>query len=1649
MKNLRHFLSLMFFLLVPFTIMAQEDITDQYLQNADLSSFGEGWDYDFYTDWNTGADVPVVEFYHTWGANPGADIGYARDFHFTQTITLPAGDYRIAVSAFYREGNGNGTNTKAYIFAGDKQQYVYGLTAQEQADVSGRTGKYVGASDLLRAANAFSQGDFSNAFDFSLTTEQEITLGFRGYIDTYCSWCILGPVKLYKYSLENYLEDYRAKVAEANALTGKMGAAEAQALSDAIVPESSFNLSAEVTEAIATLTNAINDARKSIADYADLTAALENAATIRSNVEGQADANILATYDNAIADFLNAYNAGTVNDFAGSIAFVEEAVIPLVKSQKADNSDFTMAIINPHVNGSDGWTCDRPYGGNGPMLNNDKFEYWAGNAYSREDGSFDYYQIISGLPNGYYRVSASMYNSLNDEGGDYTEFAPSSGLYAASGANEVITLVEEDGTTLKSYTTDEILVTDGTIRIGVKNAVTPMAARWFVADDFHLTLVRSEKENDVIQFADAKVKAICVENWDTNGDGELSYGEAAAVTDLGEVFKENREITSFDELQYFTGIREIQFECFHNCAELTSIHIPQNVTFIDQVSFAGCGKLTDVQFGENENIALVSGIIQHCNSLISITLPKGAHLYGNPFLNHCTNLVEILVDERNEELTSVDGILFSKDLKTLMVYPNAKGSHYTIPDGVTSINDDAFYGCPNLASVTIPASITSIGSNAFASTNLTSIQLPEGLNVIQAYLFAWCYNLKEVNIPDSVTRIERYSIARTAITTLTIPTNVTFIGNNAFWGNEQLEIVISQIKTPFAIPEDAFYLQDNATFTSATLYVPVGTKALYEATEGWNKFQNIVEMEGEEPSTDIAIDATNFPDENFRNWILAQDYGQDGVLTQEEIEGITNINVGGKGIADLTGIELFTNVTYLWCNNNQLTSLDVSKDVALIYLSCYKNQLTSLDVSKNTTLQALECSSNQLTYLDVSKNTALQSLNCSVNQLTSLDVTNNVALQWLYCYNDQLTSLDVSKNTTLQVLQCSSNQLTYLDVSKNTALQNLSCSENQLTSLDVTNNVAVQGLYCDNNQLTSLDVTNNVELQQLYCYNNQLTSLDVTNNVAVQQLYCFNNQLTSLDVTNNVELQQLYCYNNQLTSLDVSNNVALTVLDCNLNQLMSLDLTKNVELTGLYCGHNQLTSLDLSKNTALQSLGCNSNQLTSLDLTNNDDLTTLYCYGNQIKETGMDGLVSSLPTVDFRNLYAMDSPEWGEGNEITPAQVAAANSRGWKVFQYDAEAGDWEEIVGEEIEYSWVKMATGTCYNNFFYDESNPFSGLELYVREDNPECFKIKDWLFGNDFEFIWNRTTNKCVVRKQLIGYEHPSYGPMSIIEGSNFGSYSEHSYYDPETSTFHFFPVYFVDAGSWGQYEDRFEITAFDTDVIMGDANGDGEVNVSDIVEIVNYILQKPSQRFVLAASDLNGDSEVNVTDIVKVVSIILSADASHVRSLYPIDIAEEEGEDQLNLIDSSHQTYALSLDNSHEFVAAQFDVHLDGNRCINDIVLNSARCNGHLTAYTEIAPNVYRVIVYSTDNSTFSGDSGEFINLMMNKPGNILIDNIIFVTSQMNEVRFAPLSSNATQIADIDGRQADTIYSVSGYKVEHQAQTLRKGIYIINGKKHIVK
>ena len=296
---------------------------------------------------------------------------------------------------------------------------------------------------------------------------------------------------------------------------------------------------------------------------------------------------------------------------------------------------------------------------------------------------------------------------------------------------------------------------------------------------------------------------------------------------------------------------------------------------------------------------------------------------------------------------------------------------------------------------------------------------------------------------------------------------------------------------------------------------------------------------------DVTIDATNFPDKNFRDYVGTLDKDSDGKLSDMEIAGIKSISVTSKNIADLKGIEYFTALQTLNCAYNQLRSLDISKNTALKVLNCHDNKLTNLDLSKNPALETLKCSVNQLSTLDISKNTALISLTCFSSQLTNLDVSKNTALQELGCDGNQLTSLDVSKNTALQRLECWENQLTSLDVSKNTALQKLNCKDNQLTSLDVSKNMALIVLHCNSNQLTSLDVSKNTALEELWCDGNQLTSLDVSKNTALKNLRCSDNQLTSLDVSKNRELVYLNCMENQLTSLDLSHNIAGSRLKCN------------------------------------------------------------------------------------------------------------------------------------------------------------------------------------------------------------------------------------------------------------------------------------------------------------------------------------------------------------------------------------------------------------------------------------------------------------------------------------------------------------------------
>lgn len=252
-----------------------------------------------------------------------------------------------------------------------------------------------------------------------------------------------------------------------------------------------------------------------------------------------------------------------------------------------------------------------------------------------------------------------------------------------------------------------------------------------------------------------------------------------------------------------------------------------------------------------------------------------------------------------------------------------------------------------------------------------------------------------------------------------------------------------------------------------------------------------------------------FPDNNLAKAVAEKmNKNVDEPVTVEELAKITELDARSQGIEDSTGIEYLTGLEILNLDDNQLKSIDVSKNFSLEELTCDNNELTQLDVSQNTALEYLYCPRNQLTKLDVSKNSALRYLACDVNQLTNLDVSKNPALTNLGCTKNQLTDLDVSQNPNLSTLVCSDNQLTNLDVSQNHSLAYLTCDNNKLKNIDIDQNLALEILHCDDNQLTDLDVSKNVNLLILFCNNNQLTSLAVGDTIL--NVRCNNNQLKDI-----------------------------------------------------------------------------------------------------------------------------------------------------------------------------------------------------------------------------------------------------------------------------------------------------------------------------------------------------------------------------------------------------------------------------------------------------------------------------------------------------------------------------------------------------------
>ena len=388
--------------------------------------------------------------------------------------------------------------------------------------------------------------------------------------------------------------------------------------------------------------------------------------------------------------------------------------------------------------------------------------------------------------------------------------------------------------------------------------------------------------DDVIQFEDPVAKYACVDKFDTNKDGEVTYEEAAAVTSLSGLFTDWNTVTSFEEIRYFTLVTSTQ-NVFNGLTKLTHITIPNNITTLG--TFSGCTALETVVLPATLN-ALPNNCFDGCSSLKTVTLPTGITSIPNYAFRNCTALETLSVPSTTKSVGQyafsgcivLTGIDLPLGLQTIgnYAFQNCQAiSSIDFPASLTSIGQYAYSGCISLTSIAIEDSATvgayafkscsamtaarigtnvSLGSSAFSNctaltsvimshgvsvgqsafsgcTSLISVVLPEDMTSIPASCFQNCPRLTTITWPVALSTIEDYAFAGCRFEgseyTLFLPSSISVIGDGAFVG---LRHLVLPSTSAIAISSSSFGVG------YPLLYVPANLVEIYRVRTNWSVY---------------------------------------------------------------------------------------------------------------------------------------------------------------------------------------------------------------------------------------------------------------------------------------------------------------------------------------------------------------------------------------------------------------------------------------------------------------------------------------------------------------------------------------------------------------------------------------------------------------------------------------------------------------------------------------------------------------------------------------------------------------------------------------------------------------------------------------------
>ena len=1099
--------------------------------------------------------------------------------------------------------------------------------------------------------------------------------------------------------------------------------------------------------------------------------------------------------------------------------------------------------------------------------------------------------------------------------------------------------------------------------------------------------------------------------------GLTSVNIPNSVTSIGSnAFSSCTGLTSVNIPNSVTSLGESAFE---KCSSLTSLCIPNSVTTIEQNTFSGCASLISVTI-PNSVTTIGKNAFSGCSGLVSITIPNSVSAIGSGAFDDCNSLVSVKV--RKDEPLSIESNTFTCQAHATLIVPIGSKAAYKVAkywqdfkiveqtepapaiafanENVKAFcvvrwdqNDDGELSEAEAADVTDlrEDDLREIFKENGILATFDELRFFTGIRILGGSCFYGCAGLTSVTIPNSVTSIGSGAFyGCTGLTSVTIPNSVTTIEQNTFSGCTSL-VSVTIPNSVTSIGSGALYGCTGLT----TVTIPNSVTTIEQ-----NTFSGCTSL----VSVTIPNSVTSIGKEAFYNCSALT-----SVIIPNSVTSIGESTFGG-------------------CGN--LTNLIISDVAAWLNISFDNDSSNPL---KNSKKHHLFLNDNEITDLVIpSSITSIKTdafYNCS--DLTSVTIPNSVTSIDKYAFYgcSGLTCVTIPNSVT------TIGDYTFYGCSGLTSVT----IPNSMTSIGFS---AFAGCYALISVTSEIERPINISPNVFSNQGNATLYVCKGSKQLYQNSYGWNHFKEIIETLpyivfadENVKARSLQIWDiNGDGKLHEDEVATVTHLGSafykssivTFDELQYFTSLTSIE-QGAFYGCSGLTAVNIPKSVTSIGDGAfkNCSALTSVIIPNsvtsigkeafyNCSALTSVIIPNSVTSIGKEAFYkcSGLTSVSIPNtIVSIERETFSQCSSLT--SVTIPNS---------------VTSIGDAAFYGCNALTSVTIPNSVTYIGDRAFCG-----------CSGLTSLTIPNSVNRILYSAFEKCF---NMIWVKVESDVPASLFV-SNYDDANEF----PD-------PILYVPMGSKKAYQRTEGWSKFKTifEYPNTDVNMDGESNVVDVVDIARFVVGTPNDTFVELLADLNSDGEVNVADAVVLVNEI-AGDQNFAKAFGAP--RQDLGDDCLTLTENPDHSLSFSMDSQRNYTAFQFDLYTNSEIDVMNLCLNTARKKGHQILYNKMDEGHYRVAVFSTGNDVFCGNNGELLNLRFDgfSTSDVTACNIHFVTADGTDHRFdnlavqgettgINLTPNPPTVVE------EKIYDLSGRRVS-ESSALPKGVYIVNGKKVMVK